>query len=277
MSHAYTFSSISALFDAAPSQVMQTIMQTIRHIAVSDLGVLIVGEDGTEKEWLARMIHDYSGRTEGKFIHFDSSRSRQDAMERTLFGSEELLMDGVAIHRGVLEESSNGTLLIDQVSNLSAMLQMKLAHIMEYQHFHRVGGYEQLQANVRMITTLNKKPGDMIVEGNFGKEIYYRMCPVIINLPPLRERREDILFLIKKFVVEFSQHHQIYPKGITAGALQSCLTYDWPGNAKEVKSVIGHAMGSCSDRCIRKIDLPVYLQKYSLPRENVTDAEIVNG
>ena len=249
---------------------MQNILQTIRNVAVSDLGVLVVGEEGTEKEWLARMIHDFSGRSEGAFIHVHCSLLKYDEMEMTLFGSEELLMDGVTIRKGVLEESSHGTLLIENVSDLPTSLQMKLARVMEHRHYHRVGGFEHLQANIRVITTLNKKPGDMIVNGNFGKEIYYRVCPVIINLPPLRERREDIIFLIEKFVKEFSEHHPSHPKGMTAGALRSCLTYDWPGNVTELKNVITYALDSCSDKVIRKIDLPEYVQKHiALPTDRI--------
>jgi two-component system NtrC family response regulator len=222
------------------------------------------------------MIHEFSGRADGKFVHLNGRLLKRDVMETALFGSEELTIDRVAIQPGALEESSNGTLLIDHVANLPTMLQMKLARAMEYHHFYRVDGFEQVQVNVRMIAASDSKPLGMTAEENFKNEIYYRMCPVIINLPPLRERREDILFLIEKFAAEFSLRNHYSPKGLTAGALRSCLAYDWPGNAKEVQLVINHAAASCSDGFIRKNDLPEYLQRHTVARQKTQETEIVN-
>ncbi|MBI1806200.1 MAG: sigma-54-dependent Fis family transcriptional regulator [Ignavibacteria bacterium] len=252
---------------------MRTIMQTLDRIALSDLGVLVVGEEGTGKKWLAKMIHQVSGRARSPFLWVDCKTLNRETLEKEIFGSEELTFSGIEITRGAVERAYGGTIFFENVEELPALLQMKIARVLEHQHFRRVGGFEEIGVNVRIITTSRTKPAVLEDDGIDKTEIYHRMCPVILNLPPLRERREDILFLIEKFIMETTTDRANRPKGITGSALRTCLEYHWPGNARELKVAIKHAARICSDQFIRKNHLPVYLQDYNKRVNGVTVEE----
>lgn len=263
MPRIYTFSSMNSLFGPVPSKIMQDILEVIRSIAVSDLGILLVGEDGTEKIWLANLIHEFSERINEKIVTIDCSILDKNQAELLLFGSEEIVIDGVRITKGAIEENSRGTLVLENLCSLPLHLQEKLAKILEHRHFRRVGGFTEIETYVRIISTVNKRSSDPTGVGSLDRETSYHLCPVIINLPPLRERRDDIPFLIEKFIVETSDAATQRFRGITSGALNRCLTYDWPGNTRELKEVVRHALMNASDMFIRTTDLPKYLRERS--------------
>jgi DNA-binding NtrC family response regulator len=278
MPHSYLFTSLRPLLKPSPSVIMKSILQTIERIAVSDIGVLIVGEQGTEKEWLARMIHQMSSRADKNFIHVDCSSLLPEKAERVIFGCEELSHSGVEIHRGVIENAYRGTLFLENLSALSPTLQVKITRVLEHQHLRRYGGFEQVGVNVRLIISLSMKPSELSWEdGSIGKESLYRICPMTMNIPPLRERREDILYLIEEYIQHSLEQEKSYPKGITAQALNTCLQYDWPGNAVELKKVIEHVMVTCSERFIRKSHLPGYLhQQFGQNKNSIAIEKIGN-
>jgi len=253
MQRNHLFHSIDSLFGPAPGLVMQQIIETIERVAVSDLGILIVGEEGAGKEWLARMIHRLSGRGSHRLVTIDCSTVDQTQAERALFGSEK------AEKRSVLQDAAGGTLILGRISELSPELRMKIVRTFEHQHYRRLDSPEHITVNVRMIATMRKTTAER--EQGFGKEIYHRICPVTINLPPLRERREDIPFLIEQFINESSLPADRRPKGMTADALASCQRYDWPGNVGELKRVIAEALAGSSDKFIRRDQLPVKVRK----------------
>lgn len=240
---------------------MRSIRATIERIALSDLGVLIVGESGTEKELLAREIHTLSGRAEHQFVHLNcSSVSAGDALG-IIFGSESLTLHGMDIERGVLEIARGGTIYFDGMSELEQSVQSKLCRVVEDHYFRRVGGFDVVGLNVRLIASVSRCSADSISSEETGSEFYYRMCPININLPPLRERREDIPLLIKQYILEDNKHLTCRPKGITGEALSLCVSYDWPGNALELKKAMEHALVACSEQFIRRNHLPNYLQE----------------
>lgn len=276
MPRKHLFTTIDSLFGPEPSPVMHQIIQTIERVALSDLGILITGEQGTGKDWLARMIHSLSGRANYPLANIDCTSIVHDDVERTLFGWQDVTGSGVERRPGLLERLAGGTLVINKISDLPTVTQMKIVRTFEHQHYRRPESPEHVTVNVRMIATMRKKPGEAMQEGEIGKEIYHRICPVIINLPPLRERKEDIPFLIEHFINESSIHTANRPKGITADALTSCLAYDWPGNVRELKNVVDFALDICSEQFIRRHHLPKNVSKASGKNSTVTAASLAH-
>jgi len=241
------------------SVMMQHILQTVERIAVSDLGVLISGEPSTGKEWLARMIHRCSGRSAGPFVRVDCASLPRRDLETKIFGSEVLTLSGIKVRTGALEEAKGGTIFFDQIAKLPAGTVAKIARMLEYQDFRRVGGYDENTPNVRVIASLHKNYGESSNARNFRTDLYYRITPVLLNLPPLRERPGDIPFFIEKFILEFPGSSQQWVKAITSAALYTCLAYDWPGNIRELKDAIRYATIMCAERYIQPGHLPAYL------------------
>ena len=266
----YTFGKVK------PSPIMQNILQTIEKIAASDLGVLIVGEQGTEKESIARTIHRLSGRANHKFITIDCSSPSPELIEREIFGFEELTLTGIEIYRGVLEEAAAGTIFFDRISMLPVSLQTKIARVLAHQSFRHIGGFEEISINVRVIASSVKNPSESVGDIGPGKEYSLRIWPVIINLPPLRERRNDIIFLTQKYILETSKRLRRQPPGITTEAIDSCLSYNWPGNAQELQSTIELAVTMCHDSIIQREHLPNYIQEYSEQYQKVVMQETFN-
>ena len=255
------FSSVDSLFGPQPTLLIRDIIGAVERVAVSDLGILITGESGTGKKWLARLLHKLSGRHEKEAMTIDCSRSSMDDIEQSLFGLERITFADNEIHRGILEKSAGGTLILDRISELPEQLQLKIVRAMEHQDFHRIGGKENIRLNIRLITTIRRAFGELQTHGELGKEIYHRMCPIMINLPPLRERRDDIPFLIEHFINETSIEGKQKPRGITADALRVCMKYHWPGNIGELQKVVFGAVRSCTGQFIERKDLPEYLYK----------------
>ncbi|HYQ85609.1 MAG TPA: sigma 54-interacting transcriptional regulator [Bacteroidota bacterium] len=256
----YEKSSTERLLSGAPRSVMmQHILQTVERIAVSDLGVLISGEPSTGKEWIARMIHGCSGRSAGPFVRVDCAALPQRDLEIKIFGSEVLTLSGIKVRSGALEQASGGTIFFDQIAKLPAGIIAKIARMLEYQDFRRVGGYDENTPNVRVIASLHKNYGESSTGKNFRSDLYYRITPVLLNLPPLRERPGDIPFFIEKFISESPGSSQHWAKAITSAALYTCLMYDWPGNIRELKDAIRYASIMCADQYIQPGHLPMYL------------------
>jgi DNA-binding NtrC family response regulator len=253
----HLFHSLDTLFGPEPGLVMRQIIQTIERVSVSDLGILIVGEEGTGKQWLARMIHRLSGRARHPLVSIDCTTVNQQEVERELFGSEKMKQ------HGLLQQAGGGTLSLANISDLPPALQMKIVRTFEHQHYRRFDSPEHITVNVRMIATMRKTT--TAAEQEYGKEIYHRICPVMINLPPLRERREDIPFLIEQFINESNIPSTRRPRAITADALATCVNYGWPGNVGELKRVILGALEGSSDKVIHRDQLPERVRKPARP------------
>jgi len=254
---------------------MRTILETVERIAVSDLGVLIVGERGTGKKWFAHVIHKVSGRSGRPFVHIDCSAIPSDAIEKVLLGWEDLTLGGIEIHEGALEKASGGTIFFNNICDMPVPVLMKIARILENQQFRRVGGFEEIGVNIRVLAVLSK---DILQEdeGNLlARDVCSRFCPITINLPPLRERRADIPFLIDQFIQEQCPEKSRRPGGITADALNICRSYYWPGNSWELRMVVKHAIERCSGQFIQGSHLPEYLQGQAKASNNYLAEESI--
>ena len=245
---------------------MQEALNTIRRIAATDISVLIVGEHGTGKEWAAHSIHRLSNRTNGPFHSVECSAIPPENIEKEIFGYEAINWNGVEIKRGAFEEASGGTLLLDEIEFLPAALQLKIARILEYQSVRRISGGEELPVNTRLISTLSQPADTPFDEDLFRKELFYRASPMIIELPPLRKRREDIEPLIANFQKELQQRFGSTARGISARALEMCRGYEWPGNIRHLRNAIEYASVMCKGEVIEPNHLPLYLQEKSIPR-----------
>jgi transcriptional regulator with PAS, ATPase and Fis domain len=255
MPEVLTFSSMKSLAVSSQSHVMKEVLEAARNIAVSDLGVLIVGESGTEKELLARRIHELSVRSAGEFVHLKCGTFSDDLSGKQLFGSEELTFSGIEIHRGIFELASGGTIYFDGIAELPRTVQNRICRAVEEQQFRRVGGLTPIAVNVRLISSIDRKSGDIMWNAP-AREPYCHLSSVQLNLPPLRERREDIKLHLAQFMLNTQNTAKRRPAGISAEALDLLLAYDWPGNTQELYGAMEHAIAVCSDEYITRRHLP---------------------
>ncbi len=247
-------------FETISSRSMQEIIRTIELIAASDLSVLIVGEQGTGKERAARAIHRLSARARGPFLPFDCAALSSDVMEQELFGYEAVTREGVTMRRGALEEADGGTVLINELASLPLPAQRKVARALEYQTINRLGGDAIIHINVRIIATLSRPAEQLIAEGALLKDTFYRISPIVIDLPSLRDRKEDIPALIRKFIGDLRMRYHSKVIGISTEALDLCVAYRWPGNIRHLKNAIEYAAVMCTEEWIDVKHLPPYVK-----------------
>jgi DNA-binding NtrC family response regulator len=235
---------------------MQDVLHTIDRIASSDLSVVIVGEHGTGKEWTARRIHERSRRASGPFHVVDCEALSADQMEVELFGLESLSPTGVELRKGAFEISERGTLLLDEVEALEHPVQIRVARAIEMGKIRRVNSDDSLSTDVRVITTMTRPPEQLIASHALREELFYRISPVVVTLPPLRERREEIPTLVREFLVGMQAAN-----GISEEAIRLCVHYDWPGNIRHLHNAIEYASLMSGGSLILPRHLPDYLQK----------------
>ncbi len=253
---------LEAFWGAQESALVRNLLGTAGHVAMSDLGVRIVGERGSGKLQLARLIHAKSSRAEFGFHHLLCAKVARLSPEDTLFGREvhgEAASAGQSIP-GILESSTGGTLYLDDYPALSSEMHFRLWRAMELKHLRRTGGSQEVSINVRVITGISKNPaypGDpQMVESDTSRKI----SPICINIPPLRERKEDIQGLIYLFLGHFSEKNNMKVLGITSKGLECCRSYDWPGNIYELRNVIFHCAARTAGELMDFNDLPEYLR-----------------
>ena len=227
------------------SQALQDLMAFIAKIAQSpDTPVLIVGETGTGKELIAGAIHYRSPNFRGPFITLNCAAIPPHLIESELFGYEKGAFSGAAPSgkKGLIEEASGGTLLLDEVGDLSVEAQAKLLRFLENGEFYRVGGTKPLTVKTRVVSATNKDIANMIEEGTFRQDLYFRLGVITVRLPSLGERPADIIPLAVYFMLEFGKKFQKTFTGISGAARERLLEYTWPGNVRELKNVIERAV-----------------------------------
>ncbi len=239
------------------TEQMVEIYKLIGKVADSSVPVLITGESGTGKELIAKAIHSFSNRAEGQFIEINCSAVSQKQFELELFGYEKNGFSGIwSEKKGKLELANNGTIYLDEISGIDIENQGRLLRVLQENEFFRVDGSEPIKLNVRIIASTNKDIEEMIAQGLFREDLYHRLRVVETELPPLRERKDDIPFLIDYFIKRFNEELKKNIKGISKPAVNQMMKYDWPGNIRELKNAVKSAMAVCRGDSILVEDLP---------------------
>jgi len=226
--------------------------------------VLIQGETGTGKELVARAIHFNSILRKEPFVVVDCTGLPQDLLDLELFGYENNVLTGpIAPRMGKFELASGGTLFLDEIGNSSLIIQTKLLRALEEKKIERVGGTESIQVDGRIIAATHQDLEKTVREGSFREDLYYRLNVVLINLPPLRERKDDIPLLVEHFLRRYSSESQGRIKHVPLKTLDLLMRYDWPGNVRELENVIERAVVMGKGDAILAQDLPLETQKLS--------------
>lgn len=221
------------------SAPMVQIFDMIRQAAPTQATVLIQGESGTGKELVAHALHRLSTRAKGPFVAVHCAALAPSLLESELFGHEKGAFTGAATQRrGRFELADGGTLFLDEISETDASVQVKLLRVLEEREFERVGGSEKVGVDIRLITATNRDLKTLVKEGKFREDLFFRLDVVNINLPPLRERTDDVALLCGRFVEEFSRKNEKSIDGITADAINILSSYSWPGNVRELRNTM---------------------------------------
>jgi len=221
------------------SEKMVKIFELIDHIAPYDSSVLIIGESGTGKELIANAIHYRSPRASMPFIKVSCASLSEGIIESELFGHEKGAFTGaIASRKGRFETAHLGTLFLDEVEDIPPSTQIKLLRVLQESEFERVGGNKTIKVNIRVIAASNRDLQEAVRNGTFREDLYYRLNVVNIKPPPLRERREDIPFLVNFFIEKFNQKYNMKVKGISQRAMNLLIDYKWSGNVRELENTI---------------------------------------
>lgn len=238
------------------SKEIQEVLSTVSRVAKTDSTVLVRGESGTGKELVARAVHSLSERASQKFISLSCAAIPETLLESELFGYEKGAFTGATRRKeGRFELADSGTLFLDEIGDLSLETQVKLLRVVETQEFERLGGNETIKVNVRIISATNQDLEQKIKEKSFREDLYYRLNVVSIFIPPLRERKEDILPLVEHFIQKYNQKTGKKIQGITRDAKDILLSHPWPGNIRELENVIERAIVLSRGEAIDKQDL----------------------
>ena len=238
------------------SKPMQEIFQTIKLVAPTRATVLISGDSGTGKELIARAIHNNSPRKKKLFQPVNCAAIPKDLLESELFGHEPGSFTGaIGRRRGYFELADGGTILLDEIGEMSIEMQAKLLRVLEDREFMRVGGTQMIKSDVRIISATNRNIEKAMKNGDFREDLYYRLSGFIINVPPLREHREDIPILVYAFIQQFSEENKKKVTKITRPAMELLTKYDWPGNVRELRNEIEKAVIICNSNTIDVNDL----------------------
>ncbi len=244
------------------SPALEEVLDTIRQVAPSRANVMIQGETGTGKELVARAIHRLSPRAKAPLITVHCAALPTNLLESELFGHEKGAFTGATDRRqGRFELADGGSIFLDEIGEIDTTVQVKILRVLEERAFERVGGHETLEVDVRLIAATNKDLAAMVKEGTFREDLFYRLNVVTIALPPLRERREDIPLLMQKFLDEFNRENNKSIEGFTSDCQQALISYDWPGNIRELRNVIERMVVLARQERLTVRDLPAHMRK----------------
>jgi DNA-binding NtrC family response regulator len=252
------------------SPPMQAVYRLIARCAPTNSTVMLRGDSGTGKELIARAIHYNSLRKDQPFVTVDCASLSENLLESELFGHVKGSFTGaVSNKKGLLESADGGSLFLDEIGNISLSTQAKLLRFIEEREFKAVGDIQTRKVNIRLITATNKDLEGMVADGNFRDDLYYRINIFPIEIPPLRERRDDIPALAFHFLNRFSKEMERTVKEFSAGAMNLLMNHDWPGNVRELENVIHRAVILSSDAIIRQGHLVNILEMQPLVGLNV--------
>ena len=249
------------------SQVMNQVFNKIEKVGPSDVTVLVQGESGSGKELVAKEIHKISSRKNRPMITMNCAALPETLIESELFGHEKGAFTGATERRlGKFELADKGTIFLDEIGDMSPNTQAKVLRVLQEQSFERLGGTETLRVDVRLISATHKDLLKEIKEGNFREDLYYRLKVVEISLPPLRNRREDIIILAENFIQYFSEKHRKNVKLISNDAVKIFTKYSWPGNVRELQNVIESAVVMANAETLEISDFPEEISNSDISR-----------
>ncbi len=239
------------------SPVMRAFDRVLRAVASKDVTVTFAGESGSGKEVMARRLHDLSSRRGGPFVPINCAAIPEALFESELFGHERGAFTG-ATDRGLgkVEMASGGTLFLDEVAEMPMAMQPKLLRFLETHRFMRVGGVKKLEVNARVVLATLRPLEEEVRTGRFREDLYYRIQGIVLNVPPLRERRRDIPALIDSFLAQLSAIHECAPPKLTRNARTALVAHSWPGNVRQLRNAIEFVTILRSGKTVRAQDLP---------------------
>ena len=247
---------------------MKRVFEIISTVSNRDTTILIQGESGTGKELTAGAIHYNSNRKDGPFIKVSCAALNKEILESELLGHEKGSFTGaIKTRRGRFELADGGTIFLDDVDDIPLEMQVKLLRVLQEREFERVGGEETIPVNVRVICATKKDLKKLVQEGGFREDFYYRLHVVTIQLPPLRERKEDISLLVTYFLKKYAERQRVTVNSVSQETLNLLMLYNWPGNIRELENVIEHAVAFCTSDVIIPKNLP----------RNLIEGEISSG
>ncbi|MCJ7640562.1 MAG: sigma-54 dependent transcriptional regulator [Desulfobacterales bacterium] len=260
------------------SKAMREIFSLVRQVADSKSTILVMGESGTGKELVSRAIHFHSNRKTQPFVTINCAAIPETLIESELFGHERgAFTHAIEKKLGRFEIAHQGTLFLDEIGELSLTTQAKILRFLQEREFNRVGGSKTIKVDVRLITATNKDPNQLIKQGRFREDLYYRINVVPIVLPPLRDRREDIPLLLDHFIQKFNSENNKHVKGVSEESLAILMDYDWPGNVRELENLIERAVTLTSNGYIQPNELPlslIHLPEFESIKESVLGGRI---
>jgi DNA-binding NtrC family response regulator len=251
------------------SEEIERVKKMILKVAVSNSTVLIRGESGSGKERVARAIHKASPRRSEIFQAVNCAAINENLLESELFGHEKGSFTGAHVQKkGQFEIADRGSLFLDEIGDLSVPMQAKILRVLQEREVMRVGGARPIKVDVRVIAATNRDLEAMVKDGRFREDLYYRLNIIPINLPPLRNRRDDIAILIEFFISKHSRNSPRKIRGLTASARNLLMNYSWPGNVRQLESAIERAILLCEGDEISVEDLPLEIRQESSPSSN---------
>ena len=259
----YTFTNI-----VGKSKKMQKLFQFISKVASTNSTVLIRGESGTGKELVARAIHYNSPRKDALFVPVNCAALPETLLEAELFGHEKgAFTDAEYKKEGIFEIANKGTIFLDEISDMTLRMQAKILRVIQERTFTRLGSTKPIEVDVRILAATNKNIEEMIDEGSFREDLYYRLNVVSIEIPPLRDRKEDIPLLAQHFLKKYTSIHGKRIKGISREAMDELCSYSWPGNVRELENVVERAIILSDREVVSLEDLPPHLRSTTIQRK----------
>jgi DNA-binding NtrC family response regulator len=252
------------------SGAMRAVVRTVERIAPSDVTVLITGESGTGKEVISDLVHAFSPRSKNRIIKINCAALPRELIESELFGSVKGAFTGAHSDRdGLFRQAEGGTLFLDEISEMPVDTQSKLLRVLQDQEVRPVGGKTSYKTNCRLIAATNRRPEEAIKDGKLREDLFYRISAISVHLPPLRDRREDIMPLANSFLKRFAAQANRPLKGFTASAVERLTSFDWPGNIRQLQNEVQRAVLLSEGDTVDASDLSI--TKAKMPGEDSPD------
>ena len=266
---------IADIIGISPS--IQNLKMKIMQVAETDINVLICGETGTGKEMVAESIHALSKRKNNLFYAQNCAALPGALLESLMFGTKKGVYTGAIDRSGILEQTSGGSVFLDEINSLDLSIQAKLLKVIEEKKFRRLGGEKEVAADFRIIAATNEDPFVAMETGKIRSDLFYRLSSIIIEIPPLRERKEDIPILADYFLKQYNEKNYQQPQMLSKEVLDFFMEYDWPGNVRELRNIIESSLVFSGTKVIGMDNLPSYLFKEENMRTHQSYREDINN